>query len=479
MRVRLGLRRACAALAATLLTMAMVASTQASMKVPGAAGTPDLAAAMARSQTIAIVPDPSGQAGNGGVLPTTGFPDGFAPTFANVLPGDIADGAAPDPIVAGAYDTVVLVQLCDIGTYLADTDFKTRIETFVTNGGKLIIWDSECESTDYSGFVYPFTTSNPGALGATGTLTDVEENTLSSTAVGSPSYVNDAAISSDTDAVGDANVSVTRDPNWCVDMTATNALLAAGPVHTYAREGSGLIIYNGLDMDYMGDPLDSDPTSPSGVTHLERIWLLELLQPVNPDNLPCAVRQAGGPASVPSLTIAKANSASGSVAPGASVAFTISLGVSNTVTWNNVAVVDQLPAELGNATAISNGGVYDGATNRISWTGLSVTAGTKLSYTATVATTAAAGAYTNTATITLGTCWPACSATSTVTVAAYSGAVLAATAKPNVTLPPTSTTAVTDRSPGAGGTLAALLALLAVGATVILASRSHGRSSRR
>lgn len=478
MRGRLGLRRTVAALAATLLTLALVASAQASVTLPGSAATPVLAAALARSQNVAIVPGPSGQAHHGGILPTTGFPSGYAPAFTNVSPTAIADGTASDPIATG-FDTVVLVQLCDIGTYLADTDFKTRIEIFVANGGKLIIWDSECESTDYSGFVYPFTTSNPGALGATGTLTDVEENTLSSTAVSSPSYVNNVAISGGTDAVGDANVSVTRDPNWCVDMTATNALLAAGPVHTYARVGSGLIIYNGLDMDYMGDPLDSDPASPSGITHLERIWLLELLQPVNPDNLPCAVRQAGGPTSVPSLTIAKANSASGSVAPGTAVAFTISLGVVNTVTWVNVTVVDQLPDGLGNASAISSGGTYDPVTNKITWAGLSVAAGTKLTYSATVASTADAGTYTNTATITNSACFPACSAMSTVTVAVFHGAVLAATATPNVTLPPTSTTALTDRSPGAGGTLAALLAFLAAGATVILVSRSLGRSSRR
>jgi len=64
-----------------------------------------------------------------------------------------------------------------------------------------------------------------------------------------------------------------------------------GPVQTYAKFGSGLIIYNGLDKDFMSNSNPSfDKASTSGQVHLQRIWLLQLLQPFNPDNLPCGVK---------------------------------------------------------------------------------------------------------------------------------------------------------------------------------------------
>jgi hypothetical protein len=189
--------------------------------------------------------------------------------------------------------------MCDIGAFINPAgghgpNFEANIEAFVSNGGKLIIWDSECTSTDYSRFVYPFTTSNPGAAGAMGTLTDVEENSLSSSIPTNSSYVNVVAVSTGTDAVGDANVFVTFNQNWCTDLRALNTLGVNGPVQTYARLGSGLIIYNGLDKDFMSNSNPSfDPTSTSGQVHLQRIWLLQLLQPFNPDNLPCGVKVFG------------------------------------------------------------------------------------------------------------------------------------------------------------------------------------------
>jgi hypothetical protein len=265
---------------------------------------PHQALALTRSQNIALVPDQFGRTNNGGTLPTTifnqpGAPAGYNPSFTNVTPNSIATGSAS---VLSAYDTVVLVGICDIGAFLNPAggfgpNFKANIETFVTNGGKLIIWDSECTNTDYSRFVYPFTTSNPGAAGATGTLTDVEENSLSSSVPTNSSYVNVVAVSTGTDAVGDANVFVTFNQNWCTDLRARNTLGVNGPVQTYARLGSGLIIYNGLDKDYMNFQSalanNFDPASTNGQVHLQRIWLLQLLQPFNPDNLPCGVKVFG------------------------------------------------------------------------------------------------------------------------------------------------------------------------------------------
>ena len=110
-------------------------------------------------------------------------------------------------------------------------------------------------ATDYSWLPFPFATNNPGAFGATGTLVIVEDNTLSSSDPVSPFFIDAAAVGSRTDAVGNANVMTTRDSNWCLDMSATNVLGVTGPVLTYAKfpagTDKGLIIYNGLDVDFL------------------------------------------------------------------------------------------------------------------------------------------------------------------------------------------------------------------------------------
>ncbi|KAF5428323.1 MAG: hypothetical protein C5S41_00360, partial [Candidatus Methanomarinus sp.] len=169
---------------------------------------------------------------------------------------------------------------------------KADLVSFVGNGGKLIIYDSECSAQDYSWLPYPFTTNNPGAMGAHGTLTIVEDNTLSHNTIGNPSYVDAATLGTSTDAVGDMNVMTTLDAAWCLDMSCTNINQVTGPVHTYARYSTdptkeGLIIYNGLDVDYMGW---MDPTGGNG---LEKIWLLELEQDFNPSTLPCGTPVVG------------------------------------------------------------------------------------------------------------------------------------------------------------------------------------------
>lgn len=137
------------------------------------------------------------------------------------------------------YDTVVLLQVGDIQTVLTQTQ-KDEINAWVKNGGKLIVYDSDaCNSysgmPDYSFLDVPFTTDNPGQLGSnSGTLTIVEENTLSSNDPASPYYINAADLTISTDAVGDSNVMVTKDPNWYGDMIATNANGVTGWTHTYS-----------------------------------------------------------------------------------------------------------------------------------------------------------------------------------------------------------------------------------------------------
>ena len=55
----------------------------------------------------------------------------------------------------------------------------------------------------------------------------------------------------------------------------------SGPVHAYARYGTGLFIYNGFDLDDLGQEVRGDG--------LRRLWLNELQQAFNLDNLPCAL----------------------------------------------------------------------------------------------------------------------------------------------------------------------------------------------
>lgn len=233
-----------------------------------------------QSVNVAIIGSPG--VINGGTLPTA--VSGI--TFTDLSPANVnTTNLAP-------FDTVVLnvaspEMACTTGTLSVQA--KTDLVAFVDNGNKLIIYDSECPTADYTWLPFSFTTSNPGQMGATGTLIIKEENSLSSTDPLSPYYVDALAISTQTDAVGDANVMTTYNANWCQDMNATNYLMVNGPVHTYAKSPAGsdrgLIIYNGLDVDYLGywDP-------PNG---LGKIWELELKQPFNPSNLPCGYTVVG------------------------------------------------------------------------------------------------------------------------------------------------------------------------------------------
>jgi len=226
----------------------------------------------------------------GGELPISELSGSF--NFVNMPFSDVsAANLAP-------YDTAVLNMAsttgsggcaCNSGNIPAQA--KADIMDFVYNGGKLIIYDSECSpGPDYSWLIYPFSTNNPGAMGAPGVLTIVEENCLSSNDQQSMYYIDAPYLGPYTDAVGDMNVMVSNDSNWCIDMVGTNYNGVNGPVHTYARYGSGLMIYNGLDMDYV----EYSPSSQGGL-ELIRMFELELLvafDPV-PACLPCGITVTG------------------------------------------------------------------------------------------------------------------------------------------------------------------------------------------
>ena len=117
------------------------------------------------------------------------------------------------------------------------------------------------------------------------------------------------------------------------------------------------------------------------------------------------------------VSIVKTNDTTGPVAPGTAVHYTLTLSVTNGPVAS-AKIVDKLPTGIGGVTAISNSGAYDATANTITWNLTNVTDGLKLTYTATVSASAAAGSYTNTATITSGPCVAGdCTSTSTVPVA--------------------------------------------------------------
>jgi hypothetical protein len=274
-------------LLALFTVMALVGSAGAA-RAGGATASPRVTSVGMSSQNVAVVQSPSGS--NGGTFATSGFLNGYAPTFTNVTLNAI-ETAPANPLVG--FDTMVWVQINNIGTYLADPTFKGRVDSFISGGGKLIVWDSEMTGTDYSNFVYPFTSNSPGAMGASGsTLTIAEQNTLSTSDPTSPYFVDVNAVEG-YDAVGDANVMTTFDPAWYVDMTATNTNNVTGPVQAYARYGSGLVIWNGLDMDPLTSSTGFDPTSTDPAVQENRIWMLDLMQTFHPDNLPGQVKVFG------------------------------------------------------------------------------------------------------------------------------------------------------------------------------------------
>ncbi|HEX2925578.1 MAG TPA: DNRLRE domain-containing protein [Ruminiclostridium sp.] len=255
-----------------------------------------------KSSKVALVPDASGDFQGAGIMPTsdTSLLTGFNQfTFSNLAIDAISS------LTLSNYDTVVLLQIGDIQTVLTQPQ-KDAINAWIFNGGKLIIYDSDaCNPSsglpDYSWLIYPFKTENPGQLGAnSGTLTIVENNTLSSNDPASPYYIDTVDVATNTDAVGDANVMITADSHWFGDMEATNDLGTTGWSHTYASYGSGLIIYDGLDTDYIAINANQ-----------QKIWLFELLQPWNPDNLlyshpvsPCQGTQTTSTVNLPSTFIA-------------------------------------------------------------------------------------------------------------------------------------------------------------------------------
>ena len=183
-------------------------------------------------------------------------------------------------------DTVVISQICGIRDSVS-APFKRALMAWVARGHKLIIQDADsCGSPhqpSYDFLPYHFATSNPGASGASSDrLLFVEENSLASSLAADPAFLDSHAWLEGRDGnrneLGDSNAVTEYDPHWCGVLFGTNVKKINGFEEAYAHYGRGLIIYDGFDMDQVRSPA------------YRQIVGRELMQPFDPDGLPCSVR---------------------------------------------------------------------------------------------------------------------------------------------------------------------------------------------
>ena len=149
---------------------------------------------------------------------------------------------------------------------------------WVSAGHKLLIVDSDvCGKSSYAFLPYAFTTSNPGANGASGDrLIVVEPDALGTTDKNDAAHYFDpqAFINKGSNQLGDANIVTTQDPHWCGHLFGTNVKNDNGFMQMYAPYGQGIIIYAGFDHD------------DSGNLGYQRVRNLEFALPV-PVSMPC------------------------------------------------------------------------------------------------------------------------------------------------------------------------------------------------
>ena len=185
------------------------------------------------------------------------------------------------------FDTLILYQVCDIASHPKTLE---AINTFLTNGGKVMLFDADrCAEgvggkANYGSFLFPFETSSPGPEGASGSYITVVSSTLTSGLAVGPQ---------EGDSVGDGNVFTAFAGPWCASITAENVEKAKGFVEATAQTPSGgLVIYEGED-----DWFTFGPTP-----HLRLVFDDVLKQDWAPAGLPCSIPASGITLSPPSQT---------------------------------------------------------------------------------------------------------------------------------------------------------------------------------
>jgi Bacterial Ig-like domain (group 1) len=176
------------------------------------------------------------------------------------------------------FDTLILYQVCDIASHPKTLE---AINTFLTNGGKVMLFDADrCAEgvggkANYSSFLFPFTTSSPGPCCAGGSYTAVVASTLTSGLAVGPQ---------EGDAVNDANIFESFSGAWCASITAENRLNAKGFVEATAQTPKGgLVIYEGEDNWFTFGP----------TAHLRLVFDDMLKQNWAPAGLPCTIPASG------------------------------------------------------------------------------------------------------------------------------------------------------------------------------------------
>jgi Bacterial Ig-like domain (group 1) len=218
----------------------------------------------------------------GGLYTTSG---GNNVQFTNVPVATIEAGGVG---ALAAFDTVFTYEVCDFAAHPA---YVAALNAYLTLGGnhKLIIYDGDkCSSSagtgidpNYSTFLFPFVTNNPGPQGFSGSVTFVETE--------SPPAVLTRNVATGfygfpIDAVGDSNTFTSNTGGWCAAIVGTNGALVNGIQVAYARTGTGgLAIYNGQDnwATFGHNAFD------------QQTFDNALDQPFNPDHLPCGVPVTG------------------------------------------------------------------------------------------------------------------------------------------------------------------------------------------
>jgi hypothetical protein len=208
-------------------------------------------------------------AGNEGTYTPAG---GTAATLKNVTLAELDE--KPKLLQEGGYDTAILYQTCKIAEHPAAL---AQVNAFIETAHKVMIFDADgCSPVslgepNWSGFVFPFATNNPGPRGASGSYTAVEPSSLTAgLSVGEQ----------EGDAVGDANIFTTKALHWFQAIAATNVEGVNGTVMAYSRTASGgLALYEGEDFWFTFEP----------TAHLKQVFDNMLNQHWNPDKLPSTI----------------------------------------------------------------------------------------------------------------------------------------------------------------------------------------------
>src|SRR5215212_1673858 len=172
--------------------------------------------AYSQSSKVALVTKSSGEVSGAGNMLTSGTVAGMGAgfSFGQFTFTDVPLSGVTSSNLAN-YDTVVLVQV-PTGS-LSGTN-KQAINDFVTNGKKLIIYDSDATSgNDYSWLAAPAQTGRgcPNCGSNSGTATVLENNAMvSSDPSDSNHYINTDEVATQTDAVGDSNVMLSQSSAW-------------------------------------------------------------------------------------------------------------------------------------------------------------------------------------------------------------------------------------------------------------------------